>query len=554
MATVLQDNTNKDEDQQQQLTGSAPVGGQTPMAPVRQGSSSRPNINQYLQANQGAGQKLAQGIQSKAGEQAQAFTRDVEQKGQALSNRANPLQTELGEEGSQRIQTAFKDPSSILNNQQELDQFQRLRDNAAATGIGEYQTAGNQAVLDLQSQQRKLQEQAQQAGSESGRFGLLRNAFGRPTYSRGQQKLDQLFLQAQPGAARGLQQNLRGLEQNAGKQITDFSTNVGDVQKSLTSLADQRAKEIQGLFGQGSDTQGIETDINQRGLSDIQAAAEQARAGAPGSISAAQALKDRFGKNQLTDADLQKLGLSSGQRVFNLDLGQYLSPEQRQLNDIGLSEFASPEEFARYNALRELGNVGEASAFGTATQGGGFNPYKFDENRFQSDLAAKKQQESDYINKLVTSTNYLANKARRVIGQPSQADPTYESGLPPIIGDAAESIAGAISGGGGMSARRDSPSEQYAYWNPRLQTMENFLKTPDIGSLEKIMNLSGYYSPNFLQNQMQSGVASDRMNAQQILDLFPELKALQTTRTLQATPEDIEGGASSSLADTFGVK
>lgn len=413
MATVFQNNTNEEEDQPSlsapMASGSAPMGQpQAPAAaPQRQGSSSRPNVNQYLQANQGAGQQLAQGIQSKVNQQASALNKNVEQTGQQLEAKANPLSQELGEQGQQKIQTAFQDPQSILQNQQQLQQFQKLRDQGASTDIQAFGQAGQQALGTLQGQQRGIEDRATAAQTEGGRFGLLRNTFGQPTYSRGQQRLDQLFLQAQPGAARGLQQGLKDIAKTSEQKISGLGSNINQTQANLSNLAKQRAEEIQSTFGQG--------------MTDIGSAIEQKRAMAPEQIAAARALDERIAANQLTAEDVQALGLNAGQKIYNLRMGDFVTPEQRALDSIGAAEFASPEEFARYNALMQLSAAQTPSIFGSATEAGTYKPYQFNTDEFNRQLSAAQQSEQDYL-----------SRARDAIERAKFTNPGQYYGMEPI--------------------------------------------------------------------------------------------------------------------------
>lgn len=398
MATIL----NNEEENQQTATSQvsstvAPMTGQQSAvaAPARQGSSNRPNINKYLQANQGAGQQLAQGIQEKVQNQAQNLNKSIQSSNEQMQSKINPLEQELGDQGQQKIQTAFQDPKQILQNQQQLEQFKRLRDMGATQDIQTFAQQGDQAINTLQGQQNKIQEQAQMATTEGGRFGLLRNTFGQPTYSRGQQRLDQLFLQAQPGAARGLQHNLRDLNKATGQSVDQFGSQLANKQQAVTNLMQQRAQDVKDIFGQG--------------MTDIGAAINQRKALAPEQIAAATSLDERLAKNELTAEDVALLGLNAGQKIYNVDLANFLLPEQRDIGSIGNAEFANPEEFARYNALMELSAAQVPSIFGGATEAGGFNPYRYDQSDLTSALTAAENRVNELSQSYQPTTTDLYN-------------------------------------------------------------------------------------------------------------------------------------------------
>lgn len=366
----------EDRDEQQPMMGAGPVspGAAPAAAPARRqlGTGQAANIRQYIQANlpfraQAGG--LAGAISERAEQRAGEVGRGVERGRQAFEAAARPIEEQVGERGRELIQTAFKDPQQLLQQQQQLQQFQQLRQQQLQPQIQQLAPGLQQA----QQQAQMLQQQAQQAGGEAGRFQLLREQFGTPTYTTGQQRLDQLLLQAAPGQARQLQTRLGQLAGQAGQQIAGLQSEAAARRAALGQLAGQRAEEIQTLFERGAEAEGLETELGQRGYrdiqEDIQARLAAAQAGAPAEL---EQFRQRLATRELTPEDIQQLGLTAGQAIYDVDLAEFISPATAQATVSGIM---SPEEFARYSALQELTGATPFAAIEEA-QLGTYRPYE----------------------------------------------------------------------------------------------------------------------------------------------------------------------------------
>lgn len=399
MATELNFNT-QDEDEQdgpETLLGSSggAAAASSPMgaAPGTQrqvNPSGRPNIKQYMQANQDAGNRLAGGIQNKTQNEASKLNTSINQNRNQLNTSANPLQQNLGEAGSQKIQSAFKDPSAILAQQDQLGQFKKLQNQGYNTDINAIQQNVAGAQNTLQSQVGNLANKATQAGTEEGRFELLRNSFSQPTYNRGQQKLDQLFLQAQPGVNKGLQQNLNNVATQAGQGVGAFSAEAQSKLQALQGLSQQRADEIQNLV-KGGTSEGLEDDLNSRGLDDIGASSQAQIAAAQAKLGANAGLQSRLASNTLTAEDLAQLGLTEGQELWDASPTNYFQASTMDPNSVNAASVADPNEVARYRALQQLSGDTSADIFGGAQEFGTFNPYQWDKEALNAQAGKSKQ-------------------------------------------------------------------------------------------------------------------------------------------------------------------
>jgi hypothetical protein len=437
MATVAQFNQDPN-DQQGQSTGGggqilnstggggAPSGGGAPTATqARAPQSGAPNINQYLQANQGAGQQLAQGITGNVQNQAAKIGQNVNTAQNVLQGQYQPLQQNL-QQGQQTIQTAFQNPQQLLDaydasktqasnqplntqQQQSLDQynqFQKLNSGGYNPAISSYGAAAQQAQGNLQNQYQNLAQQTGAAGNEMGRFQLLQNTVGQPGYSQGQQTLDELFLQAQPGVANQLKQNLGQIGSQAQQQVQGFGNQTQAKLAALQGLSGQNQQMIKNQFGQGL------SDIGQN----VQQEYNTAQTQGPEQVAAYQ---NAFKNNQYTPEQLQALGLTQGQRTWGVDVskaGQFAANPLSAANEGGYAQVASPEEFARYNALNQLAGGGsgqtmQQNMFGTAQAAGGYKPFNFNDQSLQNTIDARQQAVlgADFQNSLTGTEASLRN-------------------------------------------------------------------------------------------------------------------------------------------------
>lgn len=364
-----------------QLGEAAP---ETPEGQPRTTPTGTPNIQSYIKANMGAGQQLAQGIQGGFQKQANQFGQQVSGAQSQLNKAAAPTEQALGQQGQNLIQTSFKNPQDILKQQDQLKQFQQLRDQGYKGQIGNLNTNAQQQQTQLKSQLGNLQQTAGNANTESGRYDLLRNTFGQPNYTQGQQKLDQLFLQSQPGATQGLQKGLSGITNQAGQQLTGATAEQQAKLNALQGLSAQRAQDIKNTFlnGNGNDQnlgiKGIE------GATQAQYADDQARA-----AQLPQILAD-LKANKLNNGDINSLGINDlqGQRLYNLNLGNYVNQTAPSET---LSQATTQDQLGRYNALQSLAGNPTANIFGGETQTTGYDPYGLQRQKLNTDMAKAQQ-------------------------------------------------------------------------------------------------------------------------------------------------------------------
>lgn len=420
-------NLNKDEDQNNQpgiqpqsVSGPSSGSGLGSSIPSRATPSGTPNIQSYLKANSQAGQQLAGGITNQAQQQANSFNTNLNNTNNQLNTKANPLQQNLGDNAKNLINTSFQNPQDLLKQQDQLSQFQKLRDQGYQSDINTLAGQAQSAKSQLQGQVNNLNQNAQNANTESGRFQLLRNTFGQPNYSQGQQKLDQLFLQAQPGANQQLNQNLTGISNQAKQNFGATTSNFQSKLNALNNLSAQNAGDIK---------TGLNTRLGDIGSNVNQEYADKSNTALNNDL----ALRQAVASNKFTPEQLNQLGLAQGTQTWGLKGNDLLNAGQYEFNPYaakdqgGAAQAATPEEFARYQALNQLaGNSAPQNIFGTSTEAG-FNPFNYNTQSAKDKIESQHQALlSDFTNARDQASQGLLNVGHVGAGESAAWGPGRE--------------------------------------------------------------------------------------------------------------------------------
>lgn len=344
----------------------APGGAPSYKAPERKGSGRFMNLQKYLQANVGAGERMKERAGGIIG-------RPIQEKQEDIQTRTGDIRAgieaargeqQAGQEYLEQLrQPGFQ--AQQFTQQPGFDRFTALREGR---GIDEAalqrqaQEIGTQRETGLAEAQRRQE----QLGTEAGRFGLLREMYGGgPTgqqYSTGQRRLDQLMLQASGGdPLRQLQQQAaqqaRSFEEQAAEQA-QIQQQVGDIaaqEQALVGDIGTRTGELMGQFRTGLETQ----------LPEIQQQREQAY----------QSMLQAIGTGQFTPEQMAQLGLTEGQETYGLFqpgvLPQAEALVTQGMRPSSIQDIATAEDIERYQALSQIagtepglltqaGDIGEA--------------------------------------------------------------------------------------------------------------------------------------------------------------------------------------------------
>lgn len=380
------------------------------------GSGRFTNLQNYIGANQGAGDRLAQGIngnlnRSSADDKQKTETQasSVREGIESAQNKLNTGSGYLNQIGQNNFNA-----NDITDNADKLNEFTNFRTNQA---VDPNTLKTNLAGAQAQSAQYQnvLQNQANQANTESGRFNLLKNAFNggsaaQNPYSAGQQRLDQLFLQS--GGNNGvqtIQNNIKNnlsaaSDMNAG--INAFGGQINDVGNNASTLA----SNLQNKTGE------LETGY----INNLQNQVAGVNAGRDTSRDQYQrffnGVTGHDPSNPLNQDLLNSSGLKQGEQTFNvlnnplLTSDKYVNFDNRNANDY--HDIATSQDVNRYGALSKLAGIdpGKLSQTGMLVdpatgQLSNAASFKTGQGSLRSDLDTAKQQFLDNA----TQTNLTGN-------------------------------------------------------------------------------------------------------------------------------------------------
>lgn len=316
------------------------------------------NLQKYLSANQEQGAQMGQQVAS-----------GVEQKVQAGKQALGGLQSQVQKTSAYDPNEAIQKAQSGQLSEQEKQAYKSTKQTGGYTGAQDI--SGLTGYGEAQKAFGSAGEAVSQTGSEGGQQQLLKSTYARPNYSQGATKLDQVLL----GQSAGGKQALENLGQKYAGLTKEFSSGLEQAQKNIGASQAQAAANKAALAGsEQSAMQGLMSPIEQRvSQANIENPALQQRL--------AQDVQDEMLKQETLD----KLGLTSGQQLWDMDLSSYLSTPQAQMT---ANTMASQEERQKYKALTDLfGQTGgELSDVNPMAD---YKPYSFDTERFKGDLASK---------------------------------------------------------------------------------------------------------------------------------------------------------------------
>lgn len=372
--------------QQEQAAGPQSISGQSAVvstdAPSKVGgakdSGSFTNLNQYLEANK-----------ENAGQMGTKIASDITGQGQATRTGIQDTSTEfnqLADRGTLKgLDQAPGEAQNIIkqartgakSGQVDQNQISRFGEIANAQYKGPKDLTGATKYAGTAQQYEKAQQAAKNASSDEGRFSLLKNAYARPTYSQGQQNLDNLLLTGNQGAKENIQAAATGLN--------DLSGMWTGAQSNAAQLATQR-QAATSAAREGSRASALEsrTGRNTEVQSDL--ASQQAKWADEYNQYNDLLSAYKGGDLNLTRAQADRLALGgSGQGIYNTLKG--VSPSQYlDLQAFDANKVVSQDQFAQLKALDQLtsqfGNPG-MSQFTDESQAGTLDAKKaFDASRF----------------------------------------------------------------------------------------------------------------------------------------------------------------------------
>lgn len=347
-----------------------PTGPSAPATRKASGSGRFTNIQRYLQANVGGGERLAGQIGQKVGQQTEKLGEAVKT-AQGINPQLEAERQRIAEASGLKTQLE-SDPTKV-----DVNKFRQIY--TGQTGLAPIKQQAQQSFDVAQSELGRVQQLANLTGSEGGRFELLRQAMGRPGYTRGQQRLDQLLIQGSGGDVLGQLQKQTAERARSGEQL--LGSTRGDIETQLSSLGTQ-AQEAQNLLSGALGTWddptttevneatgalgGLQTDLTTR-AGQQQAKLEDMYARARTGLESGEIDRDVAEMLGLTGLTIGTPGLAPGRSdvVQKLAPGQQLligdissedllSRLQKGFNTVTPSGVATEADYNRLQALKQL--------------------------------------------------------------------------------------------------------------------------------------------------------------------------------------------------------
>jgi hypothetical protein len=339
------------------------------------GSGRFTNLQNYVNANQGATDRLYQGIGNKIDTTAQPGKDNADTQASAVKSGIQAANTNLnrGQGYYNQMQGPAFNAQDFTANQNQLKDYSTFQ-AGKTVDTGQLNSLNNNAQTAAMQVQDNYKNRANQVNNEQGRFGLLQETYGQnqPGYNAGQQRLDNLFLQnGAGGKVNALQndvrgqlntanQNLAGLQGQTTTDINGVATNQTGLAKNLYDLSNQNeqgfVKNLNDQVAGVNDTR--HADISQAQKSTAQLAAMNT----PGQVTTGDPLSDQY---------LSEIGLNRGTRTYNA-FGNGAVTNLNQLANVGrdaknAQDLATQGDANQYDALSKLAFSGLDNA-GNYTQ------------------------------------------------------------------------------------------------------------------------------------------------------------------------------------------
>ncbi len=371
------------------------------------GSGRFTNLQKYIGANQGSGERLGSKIGASYGSKLEQDTSKIGGQNAQIAQNIQQGKTTLGE-GEQfkgqlsNIGEGLSGFQSMENRQGFDEAGQAAKSFTQAPGFNRFQNIqsgqaiDNAGLTDLQNQAQLsgqglnsfTQDRLNKINTEQGRYDLLKDAFGnKKNYSSGSARFDQLFLQNAPSNV----VNTLGNQFNQGNissnqlmgNIAQQGTDVNELLSNEQGLIGDINTQVQGnqdLFNTKLGSQGNIEFINKLRDEKYNEYLRQLQTGQIG-----EQVAGELGLNKLNtyqpgalvanpsqiSGKITKPGeqfMPQGLRTYNTDLANtaasYLNKGRSALN---MQDIATQEDFDAYNALAQISGKNTGKLAGVST-------------------------------------------------------------------------------------------------------------------------------------------------------------------------------------------
>lgn len=436
MATILTPNDQNDPNNPSQGTSAPSMGTTAPATssmaqPQRQGSGRFTNIQKYINANKTSGQNLVNNVtgtiqkdingqQQKADDSASAVRAGIEQGQQGL-NQGSQFGQQLNTIGQNiKAQTSTDQNQNYANrdaNALGIDQFDNNNYQKFQQGQGFDENRLGLQNRTLVNQNQNLQNVANQnlqnISSDSGRFNMIRNMFGKnvnPGYTSGQQRLDTTFLSQNP--LTDLRKNLTGAQQYAQQGLNE-SQRLGQNISNMTQTEKDLIGQNQNVANSNSDAYlnmlGSYTgEINKQRAGEFQTLQDQLNSLQQNSTPGFQKATPGQTPNATMDAaTLARLGVNGPRQAYNVFNNLKNTDIATQGRDAaGYQDVANQGDVDKFAMLSKIANqdpsrLTQASQLGNA----------WDSKTGSDSLDARLNQANENFNKYAQAKDYMQHQA-----------------------------------------------------------------------------------------------------------------------------------------------
>lgn len=312
------------------------------------------NVNKFIEANRGAGTKLAdrstQDISRNIAQTRGNINENFKAFGSDVQNEEDRI-TEKNVLEADRVRAAIQaDPTKLTA---DTTRFGQARDLITGKNAAVDQTKALKAQEDAATTALgQSQQQLQNLGTETGRFNLLRKTVGGPSYSQGQQRLDQLLFQTEGASRIGQAQNQFGTElrDTAANKLAEANRLRAQI-GNYSELARAKAGELTGELNTQQDLFEKDQDKEAAALNRSRLALNQAMGRLRDSGADTLTENDRAVLNPI----LQSAGVDMGMRTYGL-LGDstYKNYFKTGRDNLTRQDVIDKADLARYTALADL--------------------------------------------------------------------------------------------------------------------------------------------------------------------------------------------------------
>ena len=239
---------------------------------------------------------------------------------------------------------------------------------------------------------------------------------------------------------------------------------------------------------------------------------------------AAKMMEQKLTKGTLTQSDIENLGLTTGTQLYDVKLQDFL---KEQLEPT-ISSTMTPEQLARYKAVQQLsGRSGRIQGL-DESKIGTYSPYQYDVDGLQQAIEESQAQ-------FGTQSKQAADALKAFTGYyaPMLNKDLSNWGKDPLFTNVPQTI---------------QSSQDVADVQNLINRFQSEFGGKSLGGatggrlgFDQWSQVSGNVDGQHSRTYDAADLAA-RSGYRSLLDLLPELKRLQTGRTVQAAPEDMETG------------